>query len=107
MPILAPSSGLMGPRLVPFDAVAKPLPIKALGNEVLCLEPASRRGTRMALGGVAATFRAAAPDPRGLVVAGGVSFGMLLNTEVPQPEVDDSQRPRCDAFSFMVERPHE
>jgi hypothetical protein len=90
-PILQPSTGLASGRLwpqTPMGALSTPLPARAIGNEVLCLDPDTLAGTRMAIGGKASAQRAAGVGPRGLVAAGGIDYDpTMLNQPTQVAEV--------------------
>ena len=86
-PILNPASGGSGNRLVPAMSTMQ-LPTKAVGNEVLCLDPATGNATRVTVPGAASEFRAATLTSKGLAVAGGNVYDIAaLNIDAPQTDL--------------------
>lgn len=83
-PVLYTVGGGSGNRLVP-SLNSGPLPVQAVGNEVLCLDLATNSASRIAVAGAASMFRAATLTSKGLAVAGGNIYDFaVLNAEAPQ-----------------------
>ncbi|MEO6954948.1 MAG: hypothetical protein ABI321_24325 [Polyangia bacterium] len=83
-PVLNPVGGAGGNRLVPANKSAQ-LPVQAVGNEVLCLDPATNSATRVSVAGDPSMYGASAVTSKSLAVAGGNLYDFAtLNLEAAQ-----------------------